>query len=705
MTTQANRTWPELPYKGLSFYGPEDAPLFAGRDNDITRCAYALGDPATRCLILQGATGCGKSSFLRAGLIPYLVSEDVGFDFLKEDKVKALFVRSTDKPLVELAKTVYDFAGRDMRYTTPKGEERLLGLPGVLAGYAQADFIAEAGNSPRLLIDVLGKIAAKLRRTLVLIIDQAEELFTLDVGGGGDHHRETFSEFMTLFSRSEFAIKLLVALRTDYFGWLFSSILQAEVDQPHVKYYLLRDLTRGQLIDAITLPTSEDAVEGYGSPRSHYRFRYEEGLPEKIVDELLSKKLTGGVLPIMQVVCNTLSQMVKRGSPEGTEWVITEEDYRSLGRIEGQIEAHLDQVLTALCRGEGVAEANIPAEIEGWKGVLSGLAKLEVDGRVTTRLEAEDDLAGAACGAKCKLNPRTVLEYLSDDEVRILRRVDLAQVEADRCTRHYSLGHDAIGLTLERWKAARKEKERGLLEREAHAVKASQKLGQRIIERFGFYVGRFSLHTKIVDLEGTCNSYWHWEGVRVTRKGVKITSIPGRMLYTNPDSRILTYPKLTTRQFDGPIHLNVFNKTDKACEYEVTIPEASALAQGKVLSYGYETVIYKGFFMTREDFEENSTDPFKMEYSAYEVTTPVGELELFIAFPDGYKVEASYAVFSGADFSERFAHGEEVQRISETQGFMTRDNWAQLRVDAPLLGFTYLICWGPPPLNSLDFSG
>ena len=51
------------------------------------------------------------SSFLRAGLIPFLETE--GFFFRKEEtpdrRVKAIFVRSTDAPLTALAENLFEF--------------------------------------------------------------------------------------------------------------------------------------------------------------------------------------------------------------------------------------------------------------------------------------------------------------------------------------------------------------------------------------------------------------------------------------------------------------------------------------------------------------------------------------------------------------------------------------------------------------------
>ena len=66
------------PYRGLEALEPEDAAVFFGRSADIVRGIDALRGLAARkpprLLVVLGASGAGKSSFLRAGLWPRLVA-------------------------------------------------------------------------------------------------------------------------------------------------------------------------------------------------------------------------------------------------------------------------------------------------------------------------------------------------------------------------------------------------------------------------------------------------------------------------------------------------------------------------------------------------------------------------------------------------------------------------------------------------------
>src|SRR2546430_1797332 len=100
---------PKTPYKGLMYYTAEDIALFAGRNEDFIRCATLIAEWKTRLLLLHGPTACGKSSFLRAGLIPRLEQARIGIQFARggDEGAQVLFVRSTADPLASLADCVY----------------------------------------------------------------------------------------------------------------------------------------------------------------------------------------------------------------------------------------------------------------------------------------------------------------------------------------------------------------------------------------------------------------------------------------------------------------------------------------------------------------------------------------------------------------------------------------------------------------------
>src|SRR5262249_6373773 len=138
---------PPPPYIWLASYDAEHRALFAGRDEDVLRFAELLGASETRILVLHGETGVGKSSFLRAGVIPYLEQDCIGFRFLRdrsrnvsanagtaesEAGSRIVFIRATNQPIAQLARELCNFWERPYLFRTPTGKTNEVNLQATL---------------------------------------------------------------------------------------------------------------------------------------------------------------------------------------------------------------------------------------------------------------------------------------------------------------------------------------------------------------------------------------------------------------------------------------------------------------------------------------------------------------------------------------------------------------------------------------------
>jgi Novel STAND NTPase 1 len=213
--------WPRDPYKGLNYFAASDAPLFGQRDVEIDEATRLLYSFDTRVVLLHGGTGTGKSSFLRAGLCPHLqrMSREEGrrFFFLREMRPDGsagdpLMIRATDDPVARIFEALQNVA---------KSTSNIL-PEGVREGVHQS--LAEPLPHNRLdalppILAALGKLTEPPQRdTLVLLIDQAEEVLTLRGTSSADNVRRAFFELIEQVCFRSLDLRLIVALRTEYYG-------------------------------------------------------------------------------------------------------------------------------------------------------------------------------------------------------------------------------------------------------------------------------------------------------------------------------------------------------------------------------------------------------------------------------------------------------------------------------------------------------
>jgi len=444
---------PDTPYRSLAFYDWKDRALFTGRDADVVRFAAALDRPDTRILVLHGESGTGKSSFLRAAVIPYLEEECVGYRFLRRPDGSMRVIQPAKDLVGGAAQALLDATATTLRYKTPEGEQETVNLRLLIdeAVGAPADFatLREAlRRDSQLLADILARIAGRLPYSLVLVFDQIEEVFTLaktpEEVAVRDHALRMLQRVVDV--RAD--VKLIISLRTEYYGRLLDHLRAGRRDLTGVRDDLLRDFSRSALIEAITRPTSETPLaDGQPSPREKYGFGYAEGIPEAIADGVLALRSENqdSVLPLVQVICTQLYER-KKSLPR-SDGVITREDLDAIKGVEGGLKAFAEDALERSLRLG-------PEDREAFKALFSQLHNRQPDGTLTTWLMPRASLESQW---DCPSPFADVLEAAKS--VRLLREDEL-RIEAGEPRRYIRLGHDALAKVAAAWQAEREEKQR-----------------------------------------------------------------------------------------------------------------------------------------------------------------------------------------------------------------------------------------------------
>ena len=208
------------------------------------------------------------------------------------------------------------------------------------------------------------------------MIDQGEEVFTLSQSVENSNS-DTFFEFLIAFSKTSIDLKIIVALRKEYFGDFYPALSRRHYDREKIRDFLLRELPAKQLVEAIKMPTSRTVeakyLQGRKQPGEHYNFEFEPGVPERselgvperIVEDLKKIKTPGGVLPVLQITCERLFRKAKDRPAKNLltfgsrPWRITRDDYHNLiGGIDHGLDTQIRQYLDEFdCGGNCPATA------------------------------------------------------------------------------------------------------------------------------------------------------------------------------------------------------------------------------------------------------------------------------------------------------------------------------------------------------------
>jgi WD40 repeat protein/transcriptional regulator with XRE-family HTH domain len=165
----------ESPYRGLAVFGEQDAGWFFGRE----AAAVALLDRMSRLLagvgllVVSGASGAGKSSLLRAGVLPR-IREDGLAAVPGAASWPCVVFTPTRAPLDELALRVAPLAGADAAAV----RRGLAADPGGFALTARQAAGARPSGQPGTNGSAPERDQSSRRRRLLLVVDQFEELFT-----------------------------------------------------------------------------------------------------------------------------------------------------------------------------------------------------------------------------------------------------------------------------------------------------------------------------------------------------------------------------------------------------------------------------------------------------------------------------------------------------------------------------------------------
>lgn len=275
------RVWPQCPYPGLAPFDERDAQVFFGRREMTRRLVQTVAERGRvgGMLVMLGASGAGKSSLLRAGLIPALTRDVLGPG---SRAWPARVITPTGAPLAELAALLASLAGGDAREV-----EQLLRV-----SPRRAVDLAAQGLAPHQ------REAREVQPVLVLAVDQFEQLFTLAPAD----QRAPFLAALHALAQPRGAVPEAAAGAHDGpVAVVLASIRGDYLDQAVADPGVAEAVAAGPfIVDAMTRAQLRQAIEG---PAIESGVRVEKTLVATILDEAFGSTATAGpggqVLPLV----------------------------------------------------------------------------------------------------------------------------------------------------------------------------------------------------------------------------------------------------------------------------------------------------------------------------------------------------------------------------------------------------------------------
>jgi hypothetical protein len=340
-------TWTKgSPFRGLQTFDFEDAPIFFGRTKAIDDVLTALRkqwvNHNSAFVLVLGDSGTGKSSLVRAGVLPLLVQPgamegvalwrravmrpaDAGGDLFAA-LAGALVHESALPELLSSGKTEAELAAqlREKPDTVETRLEETLSHAADLRRMQEYHELTQQGRSfqEEGRVTDADQVHQRMENLkppvtrLVLVVDQFEEIFTL---GGADEQRQSFVRTLReLVVGGHVAV--IATLRSDFYP-RYQQIPE------------LVELTRGDGKYDLEKPTAEELGQMIRLPAITAGLRFEkdsrtqQGLDEDLRDAAIQD---ASILPLLEFM---LDELYRRRAGQ----VLTFEAYEALGRMEGAL--------------------------------------------------------------------------------------------------------------------------------------------------------------------------------------------------------------------------------------------------------------------------------------------------------------------------------------------------------------------------------
>jgi WD40 repeat protein len=301
----------QCPYRGLRVFDVDDAAFFFGREALVQWLLNAVhpgteGQPVNRFLAIVGASGSGKSSVARAGLVAAIKRDDIPASSRWPVAISRPGLDPVESLAVALSRAVNVGQGAS----------------------ALSDLIAEFRRNERTLHLVTRQSLPENapNQRLVILVDQFEEIFTLC---RQDELREALIRNLLYAAKvTQGQTLVILTMRADFYAKCAANAELAAAFSDH--HVLVGPMTEDELLRAIERPAQAVGCE------------LESGLADLLVQDVARQP---GALPLLQHAL--LELWHKRKGRR-----LTVRAYQEIGKLEGALQRRADATLQAFSKAE-----------------------------------------------------------------------------------------------------------------------------------------------------------------------------------------------------------------------------------------------------------------------------------------------------------------------------------------------------------------
>ena len=362
--------WTQAPFRGLEAYEYEHSSIFFGQNEAIAKATLRLAENAeagSPFLLVMGGSGSGKSSLVKAGVVPSLFSPRIitGTAFLRR-----VIFRPSD---AREGEDLFDALARRLttQVSAEEGLSELVG-PGQSVAMLAAHLRGAAAEPAFPLTSALGQLSVQAilagsmleheTARLILVIDQLEELFTIERKGLDEPRR--FVDLVAGLVRSG-VVWVIATMRRDF--WYRADeapeLLRLAENKGRLE---LEPPGPAQLSQMIRRPAEEAGLE------------FEEGGTTRVpLNDVITEDVAreSGSLPLLSYL---LDQLYLKDVVEDHGKTLTYKTYLKLGGLKGAIATRAEEVLRRCT----------PAERSSLGSVLFSLVRLGAAGADVKRAVA-----------------------------------------------------------------------------------------------------------------------------------------------------------------------------------------------------------------------------------------------------------------------------------------------------------------------------